>query len=238
MCLPHRSNCSETRTQSVRRAQEPTSGVRTLARSITIVTSISSDGILRQHATGKSSRANRVWETSMQFKNQLPGGPSLRMFVTSEDGEAISPALPVAYTGTTRAGQSRASRWRLRSHLEVVDRAETDDRLGSRDAASQTSSGRDASRCSILARRSLAGIKAIGGFAARGKASFASVLLAAMSWTIAQILEGCAEYCQAMYPTFVEPDEPVGRHYATSGPHPARELPINFRARRLERGGR
>jgi hypothetical protein len=45
-------------------------------------------------------------------------------------------------------------------------------------------------------------IRAIGGFAVRSQTAFASVLLAAISWTVAQILSGCAEYCQAMYPTF------------------------------------
>ena len=40
------------------------------------------------------------------------------------------------------------------------------------------------------------------------EAAFESVLLAAMSWTVAQVLAGCAEYCQAMYPTFVELDRP------------------------------
>jgi hypothetical protein len=154
----------------------------------------------------------------MQFENQSPGGPSLRLLITSEDGEATCPAPPVANTGTARAGQSRASRWRLRSHLEVVDRPEADDRLGNRDPAIQISSGRNPSRGPILGRNSLAGIEAVRGFTARGIAAVAGVLLAAISWTIAQILEGCAEYCQAMYPIFVEPDEPVGRHDAASTP--------------------
>jgi hypothetical protein len=164
----------------------------------------------------KSSRANRLWEQPMQFKNQLPVGSSSRMFATSKDAETTSPVLPVALPGTTRAGQSKASRRRLRSHLEIVDRPEADERLASRGAAIPILSGRAPSWGSILARKLLAGIKAVGGFAARGQAAFASVLLAAMSWTIAQILEGCAEYCQAMYPTF--PDEGVDRHDAASGP--------------------
>jgi hypothetical protein len=152
----------------------------------------------------------------MRSKNQLPGGTSLRMFANDGDGETTSPILPGANFGTTHAGQSKASGRRLRSHLEVVDRA--DDRVAARDAAIQITSGSDASWRSMLACRFLAVIKAIGGFAARSAAALSSALLAAMSWIIAQILAGCAEYCQAMYPTFVELDEPAVNHDATSGP--------------------
>jgi hypothetical protein len=154
----------------------------------------------------------------MRSKNQLPGGLSLRMFANDGDDETMSPILPGANFGTTRAGQSKASGRRLRSHLEVVDRAETDDRLAARDAALQKTSGSDASWRSMLACRFLAVIKAIGGFAAHSAAALSSALLAAMSWTIAQMLAGCAEYCQAMYPTFVELDEPAVNHDATSDP--------------------
>jgi hypothetical protein len=153
----------------------------------------------------------------MRSKNQLPGGPSLRMFANNGDDETISPILPGANFGT-RAGQSKASGRRLRSHLEVVDRVEADDRVAARDTAFQITSGSDASWRSMLACRFLAVIKTIGGFAARSAAALSSALLAAMSWTIAQILAGCAEYCQAMYPTFIELDEPAVNHDATSGP--------------------
>jgi hypothetical protein len=154
----------------------------------------------------------------MRSKNQLPGGPSLRMLANDGDDETMSPILPGANFGTTRAGPSRASGRGLRSHLEVVERAEAGDRLAARDAALQKTSGSDASWRSMLACRFLAVIRAIGGFAALSAAALSSALLAAMSWTIAQILAGCAEYCQAMYPTFVELDEPAVNHDATSGP--------------------
>jgi hypothetical protein len=152
----------------------------------------------------------------MRSKNQLPGGTFLRMFANDGDDETISPILPGANFGTTRAAQPKASGRRLRSHLEVVDRAEAGDRVAARDAALQITSGSGASWRSMFACRFLAVIKAIGGFAARSAAALSSALLAAMSWTIAQILAGCAEYCQAMYPTFVELDEPAVNHDATS----------------------
>jgi hypothetical protein len=154
----------------------------------------------------------------MRSENQLPGGTTLRMFTNNGNDQTISPLLPGADFGTTRAGQSKASGPRLRSQLEVVDRADAGDRVAARDAAFQITSGSDASWRSMLASRFLAAIKAIGGFAARSADALSSALLAAMSWTIAQILAGCAEYCQAMYPTFVELDEPADSHDATSGP--------------------
>jgi hypothetical protein len=154
----------------------------------------------------------------MRSKNQLPGGPALRMFANDGDDETISPLRPGANLGTTRAGQSKASGRRLRSHLEVVDRAGAGDRVAARDAAFQIKSGSDASWRSMLASRLLAAIKSIVGFAASSAAALSDALLAVMSWTIAQILAGCAEYCQAMYPTFVELDEPADSHDATSAP--------------------
>jgi hypothetical protein len=204
-------------TQALRHVQVPASGVRTAARAITTVTSIFRDGTLRQHAAGKNSRDIRPWEKSMRFKNQLPGGPSLHGFAPHGAEQTITPTLRVANAGVTRAGQSTAMGQRLRSHLEIVHRVEADHRIASCDDGIRTVSERDASRSSILAERFRVVMKAIGGFAARGEAAFESVLLAAMSWTVAQVLAGCAEYCQAIYPTFVELDgPPVDEHDATN----------------------
>jgi hypothetical protein len=154
----------------------------------------------------------------MRFKNQLPGGPSLHGFALHGAAQTITPTLPVANAGVTRAGQPTAMGQRLRSHLEIVHRAEADDRIAScDDDGIGTVSERDACWSAILAERFRVVMKAIGGFAARGEAAFESVLLAAMSWTVAQVLAGCAEYCQAMYPTFAELDgPPVDEHDATN----------------------
>jgi hypothetical protein len=54
--------------------ESPVSGTRKVARRVTTVTSISGPGILRQHAQGRVSRANRFRERSMQFEKQLSGG--------------------------------------------------------------------------------------------------------------------------------------------------------------------
>jgi hypothetical protein len=47
----------------------------------------------------------------------------------------------------------------------------------------------------------------VGGFAVCGEFAFSGLLLAFMSWTIAQALAGCAAYGRAMHPWVIE-DEP------------------------------
>jgi hypothetical protein len=164
----------------------------------------------------------------MQFKRQLPGGPSLRRCATRRAEQTIAPTWLVANTGTKSAGLSTALGQRLGSHLEGVHRPVADDRFARRDRGIRISPKRDALSRSILAGRFRAVMKTMGGLAAHGEAAFESLLLAAMSWTIAQALAGCAEYCQAMYPTFVEPDEAVDRHDATDGRQPDRSVGNQF----------
>jgi hypothetical protein len=118
----------------------------------------------------------------MHFKHQLPGA-------------------------TRRRGPSRVLRPRLRSHLKVVHRTELDDRLKARRNRIQISPEPDASWHSILAGRLRTVMMVIGGLAARGEATFERILLAALSWTVAQVLAGCAQYAEAMYPCFTEPVE-------------------------------
>jgi hypothetical protein len=55
-------------------------------------------------------------------------------------------------------------------------------------------------------------VKAVGTFAVCSDIAFHSVILSVMSWTVAQVLEGCAAYAQGMYPYALEPDEPHGHH--------------------------
>jgi hypothetical protein len=89
---------------------------------------------------------------------------------------------------------------------------------------------------SIVAVTSDAASKAIGRLAARGEAAFERFLLAMMSRTIAQVLAGCARYCEAtyLYPSFVEPVEAVDGHEAADGPQsrgiPTSEEEIRARA--------
>ncbi|MCA6106775.1 hypothetical protein [Bradyrhizobium cenepequi] len=50
----------------------------------------------------------------------------------------------------------------------------------------------------------------MGTFAVCSDVAFHSVILSVLSWTVAQVLEGCAAYAQGMYPYLLEPDEPRG----------------------------
>jgi hypothetical protein len=54
--------------------------------------------------------------------------------------------------------------------------------------------------------------KVVGTFAVCSDIAFHSVILSVMSWTVAQVLEGCAAYAQGMYPYALEPDELRGHH--------------------------
>jgi hypothetical protein len=156
----------------------------------------------------------------MRFKNLLLGGPFLGRFATRGAEETIAPTLAVANTGITRAGQSAA----LGPRLEIAHRSEADDRLRSRHGGIRVSSGRNPSWRPILAERFRAVMRAIVGFAAHGEAAFESVLLAAMSWTVTQVLAGCAEYCHAAYPISVEPNGPVDSDDATDRLHRNRSV--------------
>jgi hypothetical protein len=128
----------------------------------------------------------------MHFKHQLPGA-------------------------TTRRGPSRVLRPQLRSHLKVVHRTELDDQLKARRNRIRISSEPDASWYSILAGSLRTAMMEIGGFAARGEAAFERILLAVLSWTIAQVLAGCAQYAEAMYPSLAEPIEAYDGHAAAAG---------------------
>ncbi|WP_027579029.1 hypothetical protein [Bradyrhizobium sp. Ai1a-2] len=55
-------------------------------------------------------------------------------------------------------------------------------------------------------------MKVVGTFAVCSDVAFHSVILSVMSWTVAQVLEGCAAYAHGMYPYVLEPDEPRGHH--------------------------
>ena len=150
----------------------------------------------------------------MQSNNKPSDRRFSRLFASSAGVDAAAPVRFTSTTGTTRAEASKASSRLLRSHLEVVGRTEAGDRPARPDGAVQAWSEPERPRRSD---RMLAVIRTVGGFAARSQAALADSLLAAMSWTIAQILAGCAEYCQAMYPTFVEPEQSVDSADVTSG---------------------
>jgi hypothetical protein len=95
----------------------PASGTRKAARRVTTVASISSAGILRQHAQGRVSRANSFRERSMQFDKQFHGGRS--PFVLTGHGEEASrcsteiSALPASSEDDAPRRSTVAAAWQL-----------------------------------------------------------------------------------------------------------------------------
>src|SRR5438876_10187082 len=134
----------------------------------------------------------------MPSKNQLPSGPSLRMFAARKDEAVPSPERAV------RCSPSDGSSRKPRPRFEVVARTAAGARSAACDRAKRSSRPK-------RLRELFLTIKTIADFAARARIELAAALLAAASWVVAQILAGCAEYCQAMYPAF-EPDQPADWH--------------------------
>jgi hypothetical protein len=86
--------------------------------------------------------------------------------------------------------------------------------------------GERRSASDVLWRPSKLMLKVVGTFAVCSDIAFHSVILSVMSWTVAQVLEGCAAYAQGMYPYVLEPDELRGLH-----------PPANIELRSLESRG-
>ncbi|MCA1458671.1 hypothetical protein I6F35_36820 [Bradyrhizobium sp. BRP22] len=55
-------------------------------------------------------------------------------------------------------------------------------------------------------------LKVVGTCAVCSDLAFHSVILSVMSWTVAQVLEGCSAYAQGMYPYALESDDLRGHH--------------------------
>lgn len=87
-------------------------------------------------------------------------------------------------------------------------------------------------------------VKAVGGVAACGEIVFPRLLVALMSWTIAQALAGCLAYVEAMHPCFVEHEPLLDRDGASrasraaeSSPAAPREIGANGAVTRLTLSG-
>jgi hypothetical protein len=192
--------------RSPRCADMSSSGTRKAARRVTIVASISRAGMLRQHAHGKISQANILWERSMQFEKQLSEDRSAFALVEHRDQTAIFLRYPAAEAGARPAGQPAGSRSPVRSDHRI-DRPLAEDGLTNDDGAMRTSSGDVTSWRAIPVAVSGLIARAAAGFAACADVAFPSFLIAVMSWTFAQTLAGCAAYAEAMYPGFVDSDD-------------------------------
>jgi uncharacterized protein YjiS (DUF1127 family) len=147
----------------------------------------------------------------MHFEKQLPGNLSPLSFSAYRDARTISrsPRLSSSNTGPACAGSTGALRPHVQS-FQQIDLRRGEGYRASERTAIRTRPERDASWRAIPTAMFGIGARVIEGFAATGEIVFSGFLLAFMSWTMAEVLAGCAAYAQAMYPCFVE-DEPVGQ---------------------------
>jgi hypothetical protein len=190
-----------------RYARPAVSGFRQAAHRITTVATICRAGMLRQHTPARVSRANSFWERPMQFQNRLPDDRASRS-VSHRDQENVSSGYSRAEAGAGGAARSAASGSCVLPYRQIILRPvapallEGGDRAPARPLRNDTIFWR-----TVFATVAVLMSKAVGGAAACGDLVFPRLLVAVMSWTIAQALAGCLAYVEAMYPCFVE-DEP------------------------------
>ena len=94
---------------------------------------------------------------------------------------------------------------RHQSHSQIrlprqIDRSAVSDRPSNCDRPLLTSSQKDTSQPAILEALPRLMVKAVARFAEHAGTAFPNLLLAIISWTVAEFLAGCAAYAEAMYP--------------------------------------
>jgi uncharacterized protein YjiS (DUF1127 family) len=160
----------------------------------------------------------------MHFERQLPDALSPLLFTGQRDARTISPSpsLSLSTTGPAFAGRSRALRPDVHS-FQQIDLRRGEGYRTSEGTPIRTRPEQDASWRAIPTAMFGIGVRVIEGFAATGEIVFSGFLLAFMSWTMAEVLAGCAAYAQAMYPCYVE-DE-TGGQADRGGPADAEHFP-------------
>lgn len=129
--------------------------------------------------------------------------------------DALSPLL---FTGQRDARTVRRYRG-VRPHIysfQQIDLRRGESHRTSGGAPIRTRPEQDAPGRVIPAAIFRGGAWVIGALAATGEIVFSRFLLAFMSWTMAEVLAGCAAYAQAMYPCYVE-EELVGQGDVSRG---------------------
>jgi hypothetical protein len=139
----------------------------------------------------------------MQFQNRLAGEPSSLTHAKCTDEKAISRRYSAAEARTAPGGQSGAAWLRGRSYRQLP-RPLAQDRLNGDNQTLRTSSEQHTAWRAIAGAVTGFVTKAVLGFAACGEVAFPRLLLVVMSWTIAQVLAGCAAYAVAMDPCFLD----------------------------------
>lgn len=148
----------------------------------------------------------------MQFEKQLPRHRSPLTLAAHRDGKItfLSSRFSSSDPTATFAGRSATVRPHVHS-CQSSDLRRTDGRRAGADRSIQT--WREQDRAWRVIRAAMFGVSArvIGTFAGCGEIAFSGFLFAFMSWTIAQVLAGCAAYSQAMYPCVFDEELPRER---------------------------
>ncbi|SHH24461.1 DUF1127 domain-containing protein [Bradyrhizobium erythrophlei] len=147
----------------------------------------------------------------MHFEKQLSDALSPLLFTGQRDARTISPSPGLSLSTT---GPAFVKRYRgVRPHVysfHQIDLRRGESHRTSGGAPIRARPEQDAPRRVIPAAIFRGGAWVIGALAATGEIVFSRFLLAFMSWTMGEVLAGCAAYAQAMYPCYVE-DELVGQ---------------------------
>lgn len=147
----------------------------------------------------------------MHFEKQLSDALSPLLFTGQRDARTISPSsgLSLSTTGAAFVRRYRGVGPHVYSFQQIdLHRGESHRTSGG--APIRTRTEQDAPGRVIPAAIFRGSVWVIGALAATGEIVFSGFLLAFMSWTMAEVLAGCAAYAQAMYPCYVE-DELVGQ---------------------------
>jgi uncharacterized protein YjiS (DUF1127 family) len=147
----------------------------------------------------------------MQFEKQLPGHRAPLALAAHRDTTTtfLSPRFSSSNAAATLIGRSSALRPHVHS-CQPIDPGRIEGCRAGEGRLIRTRPEQDRSWRIIPAAMFGVSARLVGGLAACGEIAFSGFLLAFMSWTIAQVLAGCAAYGQAMYPCEIE-DEPRAR---------------------------
>jgi uncharacterized protein YjiS (DUF1127 family) len=164
------------------------------ARCVTAVALIRPAGMLRKHARDSISRSSVPWEKSMPFAKKL---------------------------------SNKLARHQSRSQIRLprqIYRTAVSDCPSNCDRPLLASSREDTSPPAILEALPCLMVKAVARFAEHVSTAFPNLLLAIISWTVAEFLAGCTAYAKAMYPAPQMADERVD----SSVPLPAACPPLDI----------
>jgi hypothetical protein len=183
---PHRQAAARMPARAVARtARAP--GTR--GRRITVVTRISSAGMLPKHANGKVPPISLFWETTVSLGKK---------FFRSRSPFAAVPRYAVVEADTAPSWPSRVLR--LPIGADQTDPSQAGDRRADGEGL-KTASSEQPPRPAMLAAGSGLMLKAVARCGASVDLAFANFPVAIVSWIVAQVLTGCAAYAEAMYPS-------------------------------------